>query len=105
VLGEQISLALRDALFEEGRDIADPAVLRGIADPVGLELSSQDGRDEVLADWTVGQERGVLGSPHFFVCDQGFFCPSLDIARIDGQLRITSDRGALDAFLELSLGR
>jgi predicted DsbA family dithiol-disulfide isomerase len=104
VLGEQISLALRAALFEQGRDIADPAVLHRIADLAGLELSSQDARDKLMADWTDGQRRGVIGSPHFFVRDRGFFCPSLDITRIDGQLRIASDRGALDEFLTLSLG-
>ena len=103
-LGEEISLALRTALFEQGRDIADPAVLHGIADAAGLELSSQDARDKVTADWTDGKRRGVIGSPHFFVRDQGFFCPSLDISRIDGHLRITSDRDTLDEFLKLALG-
>ena len=31
-----------------------------------------------------GKVRDVQGSPHFFVGDQGWFCPSLDIAH-DGQ--------------------
>jgi hypothetical protein len=54
----------------------------------------------VLADWREGQRRGVVGSPHFFVADEGMFCPSLDISRVDGRLRIASDPGAFDAFLE-----
>src|SRR6266540_7410047 len=84
VLGEQISLALRQALFEDGGDIADPAVLHRIASPAGIELPPARGHEKVLADWTEGQQRGVIGSPHFFVGDQGFFCPSLDISRVDG---------------------
>ncbi len=39
------------------------------------------------------------GSPHFFVDDVGFFCPALDITKVGGHLRITSDPVAFESFL------
>ena len=36
-------------------------------------------------DWDLGKMREVLGSPHFFVGDRGWFCPSLDIHHGDGR--------------------
>src|SRR5689334_9906602 len=42
VHGEAVSLAMRDALFEEGRDIADPAVLREIGEHVDVGLGDAD---------------------------------------------------------------
>ena len=59
--------------------------------------------DVVRAEWAEGRDRGVVGSPHFFVGDGGFFCPALDIARVDGHLRIATDQAAFDAFLERCL--
>jgi predicted DsbA family dithiol-disulfide isomerase len=98
-MGERVSLALRDALFEEGRDIGAPDVLLDIASAAGVELPADGGREQVLGDWREGKRRGVIGSPHFFVGDEGFFCPSLDIARVDGHLSITFDPAGFDAFL------
>jgi len=54
----------------------------------------------VLADWQEGRARGVIGSPHFFVGDESWFCPSLDIRRVDGRLLIRSDPGAFATFIE-----
>jgi hypothetical protein len=102
-VGERTSLALRDALFEDGRDIADPAVLRSIACGVGLPWPPVDGGDvaaPVLADWRDGRVRGVLGSPHFFVDGTGFFCPMLSIERVGERRRIALDRVGLGRFLE-----
>ena len=111
--GEAVSLAVRDALFEEGRDVADPAVLAAIAEAHGLPTaaarSDADRHDErpghaaghpgPLADLAEGRRRGVVGSPHFFTPGGDFFCPALDIARVDGHLRITADPAGFDAFL------
>ena len=98
--GEQVSLSLRWALFEEGLDIADPAVLADIAAAAGVATGDSSGLLPVLADWREGQRRGVIGSPHFFVRGAGFFCPSLDIAHDeDGHLRIQVDETRLEAFL------
>jgi hypothetical protein len=52
-----------------------------------------------LADWSEGKARGVVGSPHFFLGDENFFCPSLAISRRDGHLEITGNAEAFEAFL------
>jgi predicted DsbA family dithiol-disulfide isomerase len=96
--GERASLAIRDALFEEGRDIADHRELERIAVAVGVP-GAWATDDRVQADWREGQQRGVVGSPHFFVGDSDFFCPSLDIRRQDGDLRVQLDEG-FDSFLD-----
>ena len=98
-LGERMSLALRTALFEDGRNIASPAVLDGIAREHGLALSDTLDRTAVLADWDDGRRRGVMGSPHFFIDDEGFFCPALDITREGEHLRITRDEIGFRRFL------
>jgi predicted DsbA family dithiol-disulfide isomerase len=103
--GEAVSLALRRALFDEGRDIADPAVLAEVGAAVGIGLPVEADDTTVRADWAEGVERGVQGSPHFFVPssddDDGFFCPSLDISRDDaGHLHISSDPAELTVFFD-----
>ncbi len=99
-LGERVSLALRDALFEEGRDIAATGVLADLAAAHGLELPAGVDLAAIEADWEEGRRRGVLGSPHFFVDDEGFFCPTLDIERVGDQLKIRRDPAGLEAFME-----
>jgi len=97
---EQVSLSLRWALFEEGRDIGDPAVLADIAAAAGVAIADSPRPEAVVADWQEGERRGVVGSPHFFVSGEGFFCPSLDITHDDsGKLRIRVDEAGLEDFL------
>jgi predicted DsbA family dithiol-disulfide isomerase len=103
-VGERASLLLRDALFEEGRDVADAAVLRCIATALAVS-GAEDGTERVLEDWHEGQDRGVIGSPHFFVGDADFFCPSLRIERVEGSLRIEFDQTQFDAFLDRCVHR
>ncbi len=98
--GERISLALRDALFEEGRDISDPHVLNTIADAAGIPPAIPADLDAVKAGWEEGKDRGVIGSPHFFTTNGAFFCPALDIKRVDGHLRIKPDLPAFETFVE-----
>jgi predicted DsbA family dithiol-disulfide isomerase len=98
-LGEHVSLALRHALFEEGRDIAATDVLADIADAHNLPRPDADDTAATFLDWNEGRSRGVQGSPHFFVGDEGFFCPALEITRIGDRLHITSDPTAFEAFL------
>lgn len=102
-IGEAVSMALRRALFEEGRDIADPDVLAGIAADHGVGVPADT--DGVLADHREGRERGVVGSPHMFVGDYSAFCPVLDISkRDDGHFRVALDQAAYDDLIARALG-
>lgn len=100
--GEAVSLELRDLLFEQGRDIADPAVLAEVAGRHGVAFDVDDPPVELVeADHAEGEGRGVQGSPHFFTPAGAFFCPSLDISRdADGHLRITADPVGFEQFLD-----
>ena len=99
LVGERVSLALRDLLFEQGVDVADHGVLGRLAAEHGVEVDLDDvGR--VLADHAEGVTRGVIGSPHFFTPGGGFFCPALDVARDEsGHLRITDDAEGFERFV------
>ncbi len=100
-LGERVSLLLRDALFEEGRDISRPDELVRVADLAGVTsvAASTDGAQLVVADWDEGRRRGVIGSPHFFIGEAGFFCPSLDIRHVDGEMQIAFDEAPFEGFM------
>ena len=99
--GEEVSLALRTALFEEGRDISDATVLRDIAEAHDVPVSGAVADDEsVRAEWDDGRRRGVKGSPHFFAGGRDFFCPSLDITHVDGHLQVRFDEEGLKDFLD-----
>lgn len=102
--GERVSLALRDLLFEEGTDIADPAVLTRISAVHDLDVGAAHAQ-RVLDDRTEGVARGVLGSPHFFTPSGGFFCPALDIHRDPaGHLSISADPAGFDEFIASCFG-
>jgi len=96
--GERVSLALRVALFEGGRDVADPDVLAELAAAHGVKVDAGPARAGVLADWEAGTQRGVRGSPEFFVAGRAFFCPVLDISRVDGELRVRVDERSMPEF-------
>ena len=99
-VGERVSFALRDALFEYGRDISDRATLEYLARDLGVVMPDESDRVGVLADWHEGQRRGVLGSPHFFCGDDDVFCPSLDVTKdpVKG-VSIVKDTSRLTEFL------
>ena len=98
--GESLSLALRDALFERGRPVADPAVVAAIAVDHGVTPpDAETAAALVEASWAAGQERGVIGSPHFFLSDDSWFCPGLDIERRGQHLHIEADEGPFREFL------
>ena len=104
--GERVSFALRDALFEEGRDISDRSTLEDLARELGVAMPDESDSAAVVADWHEGQRRGVLGSPHFFCGDEDVFCPSLDITKdpVKG-LSIVRDTSRLTEFLARCLGK
>jgi 2-hydroxychromene-2-carboxylate isomerase len=99
-IGEAVSLALRDALFEEGCDISRTDVLARVTRAHGVRDSGPEDDRAVLAEWREGESRGVKGSPHFFCRGLDRFCPSLDISKDEtGELHVRRDTEALDAFL------
>lgn len=104
--GLAVSMALRRALFEDGDDIGDPAVVAAVGARHGVDLPAPDAAAAAArADWEEGRARGVVGSPHFFVGERGWFCPLLDIGRNDdGSLRVVPDRAALEEFLAFVRG-
>lgn len=102
--GERASTLVRDALFEQGRDVGDPAVLHDLARDLGVAEVTDRHRQAVLDAWQQGTQRGVVGSPHFFTPNGAFFCPALDISRVDGHLRIRAKAGMFDEFLHAAFG-
>jgi len=105
-VGERVSFALRDALFEEGRDISDPVTLGYLARDLGVGMPDESDRAAVLADWEEGRSRGVRGSPHFFCGDTDVFCPTLDITKDPvGGLSVVRDVSRLSEFMERCLSR
>ena len=106
MVGERVSFALRDALFEEGRDISERATLESLARDLGAVMPDESDRADVLADWHEGARRGVLGSPHFFCGDTDVFCPSLDITKDPVQgVSIVKDASRLTEFLARCLAQ
>jgi predicted DsbA family dithiol-disulfide isomerase len=120
--GLAVGLALRAALFREGRDISDPAVLAAIAVEHGLDPPSRDltslglqsldrqsldlgGDAATRRDYAEGQRRGVRGSPHYWAGDDDFFCPALVIGHDgDGPLTADFDPSGLTSFLTAAIG-
>jgi len=105
-VGERVSFALRDALFEEGWDISEPETLEYLAHDLGVVMPDESDRAAVLAEWHEGEQRGVLGSPHFFCGETDVFCPSLGITKdpVEG-LSVVRDVSRLTAFVGQCLAR
>jgi predicted DsbA family dithiol-disulfide isomerase len=104
VVGETVSLAIRDALFEHGRDVADPLVVREIGARYGVTPLEPDAiAAAVTADWEQGRARGVEGSPHFVVDDLDWFCPSLDIRHDEAGFQIEVAAETMRAFYARAL--
>ena len=101
--GEEFSLAVRDALFEQGRDVSDPAVLAELRAAYGVTQPTARDAACVDADYREGVGRGVVGSPHFFTPGGDFFCPSLEIGTVDDELRISFDEAGFARFMAAAL--
>lgn len=103
-VGERVSMALRYALFEDGADVSDRAVLGAIAADHGLRLPSDEEAETLVdAEYAAGRARSVLGSPHFFAGSADVFCPSLHLARDPSGLRAELDRHRLRSWLAEAL--
>lgn len=104
-VGEAFSLAVRHALWEQGRDIADPDVLAGLRADLGVPEPLPADAAAIDDDLAEGRRRGVTGSPHFFTPSGDFFCPSLDIGHDDdGRMTVRFDPEGFQAFLGAALG-
>lgn len=95
-VGERVAMELRERLFERGEDISDETVLSAVADAHGIDA---DGGVRPQEEWDEGKRRGVQGSPHYFTDGGGFFCPSMDIKKVDGHVRVSPDAEGFDRFL------
>ena len=103
-IGEAVSLRIRDALFEQGRDVSDEKVLREIGAEFGVEpVPRSVARTFAGRDWDRGRMHGVKGSPHFFADGHDWFCPTLSIAKSDGDYDITIDEAGQRAFYTAAL--
>lgn len=99
--GEAVSLGIRTALFEDGLDVSDPEVIRSLADDYGVEpLDPATTRSAVKTDWERGKARGVKGSPHFFIGDADWFCPSLVVEHIGDELSIEPAAESMERFYD-----
>lgn len=105
-LVEEVGMALRDAVFEHGIDIGQPAAVEPIAARFGLApLGAEATSAAVRADWDEGRGRGVIGSPHFFTADTAsWFCPGLDISRDDGGKFVIAWKQGTEAFVDSVFG-
>lgn len=104
-VGEAVALDLRDRLFERGQDVSAADVLADVVVAHRLdEVAPVASSDAVERDWAEGKERGVAGSPYFFTPGGTFFCPALDVRRVDGHLRIDSDPEGFERFLAACFG-
>ncbi|WP_436794554.1 DsbA family oxidoreductase [Actinospongicola halichondriae] len=97
--GLAVSLALRDALFEQGRDIGDPAITRAVLEAAGLDDATEADRAAVAQGYEAGKARGVDGSPHYFTAGGSWFCPGLDISKVDGEFVVRPDTGPFEELL------
>ncbi len=98
--GLAVSLLLRRLLFEEGQDISEQQVLADVADDFALPRPSTAATAGVHADYAEGQQRGVRGSPDFWVEGREFFCPSLDIDHdVEGHLTASFDDDGIREFV------
>ena len=97
--GLAVSLDLRSALFERGENVGDLDVLARIAAAHDLAPPATETSATVQIDYDGGRERGVKGSPHFFVASDDFFCPALDLGHdADGHLTARFDADMLAEF-------
>lgn len=103
--GAAVGLAVRDALFERGQDVSDHDVLLAIGRRFDVEpLDAEPAAVAVRTDWERGKARAVLGSPHFFVGDHGWFCPSLEISHANDQFDIEVDDERMHEFYAAAFG-
>jgi len=103
--GELFSVAVRDALFERGEDIADPDVLERLRGALDVPAPNACDEQRIASDTAKGTARGARGSPHYFLGEgSDFFCPLLDISHRGDQLEIRENAARFAEFIAAALG-
>ena len=102
--GERASPLVPAPLSAPARPPRSPPPPPPPARDLGVAEVTDRHRQAVLDAWQQGTQRGVVGSPHFFTPNGAFFCPALDISRVDGHLRIRAKAGMFDEFLHAAFG-
>jgi predicted DsbA family dithiol-disulfide isomerase len=103
-VGEQFSLAVRHALFEDGLDVSDPVVVRTLCEAHGVPSPTDDDERAVRDDFAEGQRRQVVGSPYFITADGEFFCPSLAIQHDAEGFQVHFDPAGFERFAAAAIG-
>lgn len=99
--GLAVSLDLRSALFEDGLDVSDQAVLTDVAHRHHVAVPDPEESARVRADYDEGRRRGVAGSPHFWVGTDDYFCPALNLGHdTHGMLTAHFDPVGLAEFFD-----
>ena len=74
-------------------------MIRSIAEMLEVEpLAGEQAEASVRADWERGKNRGVMGSPHFFVGSFSWFCPTLRVQHDDGTYDVQTSQESARAF-------
>lgn len=98
-VGEQFSLAVRRALFDDGEDVSNPDVLKRLRNQCGVDEPTGADEAAVHAALADGKKRGVDGSPHFLTSHGDFFCPSLRIEHDDSGYDVSFDAAGFHEFI------
>ncbi|MEI7916129.1 MAG: DsbA family protein [Mycobacteriaceae bacterium] len=103
---EDVGMALRNGVFEDGADVGKADTVASIAASFHLEpLDAATTEAAVRADWDEGRARGVIGSPHFFTDNGGsWFCPGLDISKNSRGDFVIDWKQGTEAFVESVFG-
>lgn len=102
ILGEAVSLELRNRLWEHGQDIADDDVLGQVCDLHSIEVTDDD-HASIERDHAEGEARGVVGSPFFFAGSEGFFCPAFSVSHDASGFHVAPDSARFANFLDAAL--
>jgi 2-hydroxychromene-2-carboxylate isomerase len=77
---EQLASTMYPAMWVEGRDLSDPAVLKDIIASAGLDadyyleaIETDEIKDKLKNNTQEAADRGAFGAPTFFVGDEMFF--------------------------------
>ena len=76
----RLTLAFYQAIFGEGKDISDKAVIRDVCEKEGLDWAEVEGaindpviKERLKEETQAALDRGVFGAPYFIVGDEPFW--------------------------------